>query len=93
MPSQTDAEYYAAAEYHDPHSVLNNLIHAACHRIEMENTLLQVNTHLALEGSKILIKNTHVSYLNFQKLHRVSFKKLKELKKSVGRKFFQMHLN
>ena len=44
--------------------------------------------HPALERSKILIKNTHVSYLNFQKLHRVSFKKPKELKKSVGPKNF-----
>ena len=44
MPSQTDAEYYAAAEYHDPHSVLNNLIHAACHRKQMQNTMLQLNT-------------------------------------------------
>ena len=44
MPSQTDAEYYAVAEYHDPYSVLNNLIHAACHRIQMQNNMLQLNT-------------------------------------------------
>ena len=37
---QTDAEYYAAAEYHAPRSVPNNLIHAACHRKQMQNTML-----------------------------------------------------
>ena len=44
MPSQRDAEYYAEAEYHDPHLVLNNLIHSACHYKQMQNTMLQLNT-------------------------------------------------
>ena len=44
MPSQTDAEYYAAAEHHDPHSLLNNLIHAARHRKQMQNKMRQLIT-------------------------------------------------
>ena len=44
MPLQTDAKYYDAAEYHDPHSVLNNLIHAICHRKQMQNNMLKLNT-------------------------------------------------
>ena len=44
MPLQTDAKYYAAAKYHDPHFVINNLIHAACHRKQMQINMLQLNT-------------------------------------------------
>ena len=44
MPSHTDGEYFAAAEYRGPHSVLNYLIHAACHRKQMHNIMMQLNT-------------------------------------------------
>ena len=44
MPLHTDAEKDAAAEEHDPHSVLNNLIHFACHYEQMQNTMLELNT-------------------------------------------------
>ena len=44
MPLQTDVEDYAAAEYHGPYAVLNNLIHAACHYKQVQTTMLQLNT-------------------------------------------------
>ena len=55
MPAQTDAEYYAAAEYHDPHSVLKNLIHAACHRKQRQNTMQ--NTAAEYNGPHSVINN------------------------------------
>ena len=44
MPSHTDGEHFAAAEYRGPHSVLNSQIHAACHRKLMHNIMMQMNT-------------------------------------------------
>ena len=48
MPSQRDAEYFAAAEYHKPQFVLNKLIHAACHYKQMQNTMVQLNTMIPI---------------------------------------------
>ena len=76
MPLQTNAESHAAAEYHDPHCLLNNLIHAARHRQPMQyaaeyhdppcvlNNLINAARHRKLTQNTILQVNTmtHTGY-------------------------------